>query len=111
MPTSIRIAVLGAALAGFAAGAQASSHGKSVYERTCVACHGEDGKGALPGVAPLGGKGGRLEKDDNVLMKSMLEGFQSAGSTLAMPPKGGDPSLTEEDAKAVLQYMRKTFGR
>lgn len=111
MPTSIRIVVLGAALTAFAAGAQASSHGKSVYERTCVACHGPDGKGALPGVPPLGGKGGRLAKDDKVLMKNMLDGYQSPGSPLGMPPKGGDPSLTEEDAKAVLQYMREAFGR
>ena len=99
------------ALGAFAAGAQASSHGKTVYERTCVACHGADGKGTLPGVPPLGGKNGRLVKPDDVLVKNMLEGFQSPGSTLAMPPKGGDPSLTEDDAKAVLQYMRKAFGR
>lgn len=107
----MRIVVSGAVLATFAAVAQAASHGKSVYERTCVACHGSDGKGTLPGVPPLGGNNGRLAKPDDVLMKGMLEGFQSPGSTLAMPPKGGDPSLTEDDAKAVLQYMRKTFAR
>lgn len=108
---SIRIIVLSAALAAFAAGAQAASHGKSVYERTCIACHGANGKGALPGVPPLGGKGGRLAKPDAVLIKSMLDGFQTPGSPMAMPPKGGDPSLTEEDAAAVLQYMRKSFGQ
>lgn len=111
MNAAIRVVFLGAALAAFAAAAQAASHGKSVYERTCVACHGADGKGAFPGVAPLGGKGGRLAKPDSVLIKNMLEGFQTAGSPMAMPPKGGDPSLTEDDAAAVLQYMRKSFGR
>lgn len=100
-----------AALAAFAGAAQAASHGKAVYERTCVACHGADGKGTLPGVPPLGGKAGPLAKSDAVLMKSILEGFQSRGSPLAMPPKGGDPTLTEEDAAAVLQYMRKTFAQ
>lgn len=100
-----------AALAALAGAAQAVSHGKAAFERTCVACHGADGKGTLPGVAPLGGKGGRLEKPDGALMKSILEGAQTPGAPLSMPPKGGDPSLTEEDAKAVLQYMRQAFGR
>lgn len=111
MSVSIRKAVLAAALAAFAAGAQAASHGKSVYEGTCVACHGADGKGAIPGVPALGGKGGRLAKPDSVLIKSMMEGFQTAGSPMAMPPKGGDPSLTEDAAAAALRYMRKSFGR
>lgn len=111
MKNAIRMAALGTALAAFAAAAEASSHGKSVYERTCIACHGADGQGALPGVPPLGGKGGRLAKSDKVLQKSTLEGYQTAGSPMAMPPKGGDPSLTAEDAAAVVQYMRKAFGR
>ncbi len=111
MAIAARMLVLSTALAAFAAGAQAASHGKSVYERTCVACHGPDGRGALPGIPALGGKGGRLTKPDSVLIKNMMEGFQTPGSPMAMPPKGGDPSLTEEDAAAVLQYMRKAFGR
>lgn len=110
MPKTISFLAL-FALAAFAAGAQAASHGKSVYERTCVACHGPDGKGALPGVAPLGGKAGRLAKDDAVLLRSILQGSQTPGSALSMPAKGGDPSLTEDDATAVLQYLRKAFGR
>ena len=109
--TSIRIAALGAALAALAPGAMAGSHGKSIYGGTCVACHGADGKGALPGMRPLGGKGGALAKPDSVLMKNMAEGFQSPGSPMAMPPKGGDPTLTGDDLKAVLAYMRNTFGR
>lgn len=105
------IPVILAAAAAFAGAAQASSHGKSVYERTCIACHGANGKGNIPGVPALGGKGGSLAKPDKVLMKSILEGYRSPGSPLGMPPKGGDPSLTEPDAAAVLQYMRQTFGR
>lgn len=109
MAISMRMILLSTALAAFAAGAQAASHGKSVYERTCVACHGADGKGTLPGVPALGGKAGRLAKPDAVLLKSILVGYQTPGSPMAMPPKGGDPTLTEEDAAAVLQYMRNSF--
>lgn len=110
MNTLIQMAVLGVAVAAFAGGAQAASPGASVYQRTCVACHGKDGRGAIPGVPALGGKGGPLEKSDAVLMKNMIEGYQRSGSPLAMPPKGGDPSLTGDDIAAVLQYMREAFG-
>lgn len=111
MRTTIGTAAALALGAALASGAQAASHGKAVYERTCIACHGKDGRGALPGVAPLGGKGGRLAKPDPVLIKNMIEGVRSPGSPMAMPPKGGDPSLTEQDIAAVLQYMRQAFGR
>lgn len=107
----IRIAVLGAALAALAAGAQAASHGKSVYEGTCIACHGANGKGALPGVPDLTSAKGPLKGADEVVIKRMREGYQSPGSPMAMPPKGGNPALTDDDLQAVLAYMRKTFGR
>lgn len=111
MSMTIRMAALAAAFATLASGTQAASHGKTVYERTCIACHGADGKGAIPGVPPFDGKGGPLAKPDAVLLKSILEGYQTPGSPLAMPPQGGDPSLTEQDAAAVLQYIRTTFAR
>lgn len=107
MKTPILIAVAGAALVSH--GASVAADGQSIYQGTCVACHGADGKGAIPGVPPLGGKNGRLSKSDAVLMKNMIEGYQSPGSPMAMPPKGGDPSLTEADIAAVLEYMRKAF--
>jgi cytochrome c5 len=34
-----------------------------------------------------------------------------APTHLAMPPKGGDASLTDDDLKAVIDYMKKAFGR
>ncbi|BAU49762.1 cytochrome C [Sulfurifustis variabilis] len=108
---AIRAAALGVVLAAGAGAAEAASHGKAVYGRTCVACHGSDGKGALPGMRALGGKKGSLGKPDDALVKSILEGYQAPGAPVAMPPKGGDPSLTGQDAIAVLRYMREAFGR
>ncbi len=85
--------------------------GRTIYSQTCIACHGANGKGAIPGVADLTNVEGALSKPDEELMNSITDGFQSPGSALAMPPNGGNPTLAEEDVKAVLAYLRAEFGR
>ncbi len=85
--------------------------GQAIYSQTCVACHGVNGKGAFPGVVNLTDGDGALSKPDGALMKSITDGFQSPGSALAMPPNGGNPTLTEQDVQAVLAYLRAEFGR
>ena len=84
--------------------------GKQIYSQTCVACHGANGKGMIPGVANLTDKDGSLSKTDAELITNITEGFQSPGSFMAMPPKGGNPGLTEDDIQAVLAYLRTSFG-
>ena len=84
--------------------------GKAIYSQTCIACHGANGKGAIPGVADFTAKDGSLAKSDGELLKSISEGFQSPGSFMAMPPKGGNPTLTEADVRAVISYLRAEFG-
>lgn len=83
--------------------------GKEIYTQTCVACHGTDGKGTLPGVPNFGLTNGPLAKSDDVLMQNIFGGYLSPGSPMPMPPKGGNPSLTESGVAAVLQYLRDTF--
>ena len=84
--------------------------GKAVYSQTCIACHGANGKGTIPGVTDFTAKDGPLSKPTAVLVKNISEGFQSPGSFMAMPPKGGNPTLTETDVRAVLSYLRAEFG-
>ena len=84
--------------------------GKAVYSQTCVACHGADGKGAIPGVADLTKADGALARSDDELIRNITDGFQSPGAVLAMPAKGGNPALTEADIKSVLSYLCATFG-
>lgn len=86
-----------------------AADGKALYEATCIACHGPKAKGAIPGVPDLA-KGGRLSQPDAVLTAHILDGFQSKGSPMAMPPKGGNPKLTAGDVKALLVYMRTLTG-
>ncbi len=85
--------------------------GKEIFEKNCMACHGKDGKGALPGVSDFNSSAGPLMKTDAVLLRNMINGFQSTGSPMAMPPKGGNPALSAADMSAVLQYIRETFGK
>ena len=94
-----------------AARAGTGATGKETYNQTCISCHGGDGKGAFPGVPDFTDKDGRLSKSDDVLKKHVIEGYQSPGSAMAMPPKGGNPNLSESDIDRVLSYIRETFGK
>jgi cytochrome c5 len=85
--------------------------GKETYKKTCVACHAADGKGAFPGTPNFTDSSGALSKSDDVLINHITNGFQSSGSPMAMPPKGGNPNLSAEDVEAVLKYIRETFGK
>jgi len=84
--------------------------GKEIYAQTCIACHSADGKGAFPGVPDFTRKDGRLSKPDSELFKHVMGGFQSPGSPMAMPPRGGNTSLTDIDIQNVIKYLHKEFG-
>jgi len=83
------------------------SDGKAIYNQTCIACHGGDGKGTLPGAPDFTNPKGPLAQSDDVLIGHITDGFQSPGSPMAMPAKGGNSDLTAADVKAVLAYLRK----
>lgn len=85
--------------------------GKEVFEKTCIACHGANGKGVVPGAADFTNPNGVLKKDDKTLIKHITEGYKSEGSVMPMPAKGGNTSLTDADVKNVLQYIRDAFGK
>jgi mono/diheme cytochrome c family protein len=77
--------------------------GKAVYEKHCVACHGNDGKGNPAMAKALGEKGLNLttkeatQKSDEQLMKVIADGEGK------MPPF---KSLSEAEQKQVVTYIR-----
>ena len=79
--------------------------GKAVYNTTCFACHGKDGKGVFPGVPNFR----KSKKSDKELLEVLREGLNRPGTPLAMPSRGGVPTLTEEETKAVIAFIRKRF--
>ncbi len=85
--------------------------GAKVYGGTCVACHGKNGKGEIPGVPDLTSAKGPLAKTDAVLLDHIINGYESPGSDMAMPELGGNEDLTEQDIKNVIAYMRAKYQR
>ncbi len=81
----------------------ALADGKATYESACVACHN-------PAIAPtmkspgLGDKDAwapRIAKGMDALYASALNGVPGT----AMVAKGGNPSLSDDDVKAAVDYM------
>ena len=76
----------------------AAADGKSVYEKTCVACHATGVAGA-PKLGDKAAWGPRIATGKDALLKSAL------GGKNAMPPKGGNAALSDADIKAAIDYM------
>jgi len=79
--------------------------GERIYKQYCVACHQADGKGFEGKLAADFTNPERMKKTDEELLKSIREGTK--GEAGAMPPWGG--TLTEEEMKNVLYYIRTNF--
>lgn len=103
-PLKVSATEAGAAVAGTALS------GKEVYDQTCVACHGVDGTGVMPGAPDFTAQDGPLSKSDEILVKHITQGFQTPGSPMAMPAMGGNPELSAADVRSVLIYMRESLG-
>ncbi len=84
--------------------------GAAVYTGTCAACHGETAGG-------IDGLGKPLSPSDFVVANSEdeLVAFIKVGRPAGdpdntqgvdMPPKGGNPSLTDEDLQNVAAYIK-----
>lgn len=87
-----------------------AAHGQELYSSTCSACHGNNAEG-------INGLGTRLSDSEFIQLMSNAElvAFIAVGRSttdpdnttgIAMPPKGGDNSLTDEDLADIVDYLR-----
>jgi cytochrome c5 len=79
-----------------------SRNGQQIYQTTCVACH----DAGIAGAPKLGDKSQwakHIAKGLDTLYASAVNGVQ--GSAGAMPPKGGNPALSNAEIKAAVDYM------
>lgn len=88
--------------------------GEETYDSTCVACHAADATG-------ITGLGKDLTNNDfiNGLSDAELVAFLAVGRPTSdpdnttgvdMPPKGGNPSLSDEDLNDVAAFLRTLPG-
>lgn len=84
--------------------------GEELYAQSCAACHGPDARG-------IQGLGKNLRSSEFVkglsdaelveFIKKGRDASDPANTTgVAMPPKGGNPSLTDQDLYDIVAYMR-----
>lgn len=87
-----------AAPAATAAKGGDTGKGKAIFESTCVVCHGSGVAGA-PKVGDKAAWAPRLKAGMDTLHADAIKGKG------AMPPKGGNPSLSDADVMAAVDYM------
>ena len=114
------IAVLGLSLAACGGGGAAATptgslngdatHGAQVFAGTCSSCHGPDAKG-LPGL----GKDLTTSTFVKGLTDEQLLAFVKTGRPASdpanttgvdMPPRGGNPALTDKDLTDAIAFIR-----
>ncbi len=86
--------------------APAAVDGGAIYKQYCEVCHGADGKGNNGMAANYVDDKTRLSQPDEALLASIKNG--KTGTVGSMPAWGG--ILNDEQQKAVLGYVRTTFG-
>ena len=72
--------------------------GKAVYDKTCFACHAQSVAGS-PKIGDKAAWAPRIKQGMDTLMQSVLKGKG------AMPPKGGNPSLSDAEVKAAVEFL------
>jgi cytochrome c5 len=76
----------------------AAADGKAVYDKVCFACHLQ----SVAGSPKLGDKAAwapRIQTGTDALVQSVMKGKG------AMPPKAGNPALSDAEIRAAVQFM------
>lgn len=75
--------------------------GKEVWLNNCKVCHGS-GLGGAPVIGNMDHWGQRIAKGKDVLYDHAINGY--FGDIGEMPAKGANPSLTDEQVKAAVDF-------
>lgn len=84
--------------------------GANLYQQTCANCHGTDGKG-LPNLGKdLTASEFVQSQSDQAVLAFVKQGRlpNDPGNTtgVPMPPKGGNPALTDEQILEIIAFIR-----
>jgi disulfide bond formation protein DsbB len=88
----------------------AGPDGADLYQQTCAACHGADSKGRPNLGKDLTASEFVNSQSDQALLAFIKQGRMpnDGGNTtgVPMPPKGGNPALTDEQILEIIAYIR-----
>ena len=76
----------------------AAADGKKVFDSTCTACH-STGVGGAPKLGDKAQWAPRVKQGMDALVQSAIKGKG------AMPPKGGNASLSDDQIRAAIDFM------
>lgn len=90
------------------------AEGSELFASTCSACHGTDAKG-LPNLGKdLTTSAYVRDNPDETLLTLIKEGRPTGHELnttgVDMPPRGGNPSLTDGDLAKIVAYIRSING-
>ena len=80
-----------------------------LYEQYCMSCHADDASGEMPGVPDLIADKSWMQLPEKELLKRMIDGIQTPGSVMIMPPRGGAVNLSDQELMSIIRYMKKNF--
>ena len=83
---------------GAAPAAGGARSGEDIVKATCAACH-QAGVANAPKIGDKAAWAPRIKQGMDTLMQSVLKGKG------AMPPKGGNPSLSDAEVKAAVEFL------
>lgn len=93
-----------AELAGFIAS------GNALFHTSCVACHGKEGVGIAGNGKALANNAFVQSLDEDGLFEFISKGRSPTDplntTGIQMPPKGGNPAMSEDDILDVIAYLR-----
>lgn len=76
----------------------AQADGQQTYSQVCSSCH-DTGTSGAPKITDTAAWEPRIKQGKETLYKHAIQGIG------AMPPKGGQPSLSESDVQGAVDYM------
>ncbi len=77
--------------------------GKKIYDGLCFSCH-STGLANIPQLGDTAAWTDRIAQGNALLYERSIKGFVGE-SGMVMPAKGGNPSLSDDEVRAAVDYM------
>jgi cytochrome c5 len=102
-----RIKPIGTVVIAEATPASGNLSGQQVFAQVCKTCH-EAGIAGAPKIGDKAAWEPRIATGEKTLVQHAISGFQ--GKSGVMPPKGGNPTLTDDEIQRAVVYMANDAG-